>query len=394
VAAGDGRRHATLEDLAAAGIRFTILAPHQAARVRRIGARDWQDVSAAIASTRAGLRAATAVRRRDRALLLRRPDVPRRRVRGLLRNGEHFASACSPACTTADEPQLATSRPTARRTATTTATARWPSPTRCTTSSSAGSPPHQLRRVPRGTRRPRGRDRREHVLELRPRHRALAQRLRLPHRRRPGWHQRWRGSRCATRSTGCATSSRPASRKAAGTCCTIRGPPATTTSTCSSTARRHHPVPRPPRPQARRRTRSSRPRADGAAAPRHAHVHELRLVLQRVSGIETVQVLQYAGRAVQLARSSSASIDLEGGFLERLERAEQLPEARTAREHLRGAGPPRAGGPAQRGRPLRRQLALRRRRAGASASTATTSSWSRATGGRAATPRCWWAAPG
>jgi len=36
---------ATLEELAAAEIRFTILAPRQAARVRRIGERDWRAVS-------------------------------------------------------------------------------------------------------------------------------------------------------------------------------------------------------------------------------------------------------------------------------------------------------------------------------------------------------------
>jgi alpha-amylase/alpha-mannosidase (GH57 family) len=35
----------TLEVLAELGIRFTILAPHQAAQVRRIGGRNWQDVS-------------------------------------------------------------------------------------------------------------------------------------------------------------------------------------------------------------------------------------------------------------------------------------------------------------------------------------------------------------
>lgn len=35
----------TLEVLAEAGIRFTVLAPHQAARVRRVGGRSWQDVS-------------------------------------------------------------------------------------------------------------------------------------------------------------------------------------------------------------------------------------------------------------------------------------------------------------------------------------------------------------
>ncbi|MGH9487758.1 MAG: DUF3536 domain-containing protein [Terriglobales bacterium] len=35
----------TLEDLAAADIRFTVLAPRQARRVRRFGSRQWQDVS-------------------------------------------------------------------------------------------------------------------------------------------------------------------------------------------------------------------------------------------------------------------------------------------------------------------------------------------------------------
>ncbi|HUT51981.1 MAG TPA: DUF3536 domain-containing protein [bacterium] len=35
---------ATLEVLAGQGLRFAVLAPHQAARVRRIGDRDWQDV--------------------------------------------------------------------------------------------------------------------------------------------------------------------------------------------------------------------------------------------------------------------------------------------------------------------------------------------------------------
>jgi alpha-amylase/alpha-mannosidase (GH57 family) len=46
----------TLEVLAELGIRFTILAPHQAASVRRIGARNWRDVSdGAIDPTRAYL---------------------------------------------------------------------------------------------------------------------------------------------------------------------------------------------------------------------------------------------------------------------------------------------------------------------------------------------------
>jgi hypothetical protein len=37
----------TLEVLAEAGLRFTVLAPHQAARVRRAGTRDWHDVAGA-----------------------------------------------------------------------------------------------------------------------------------------------------------------------------------------------------------------------------------------------------------------------------------------------------------------------------------------------------------
>lgn len=42
----------TLEDLAAAGILFTILAPNQAKRVRRFGSRQWQDVSGGHVDTR------------------------------------------------------------------------------------------------------------------------------------------------------------------------------------------------------------------------------------------------------------------------------------------------------------------------------------------------------
>ena len=49
-----------------------------------------------------------------------------------------------------------------------------------------------------------------------------------------------------------------------------------------------------------------------------------------LSGIETVQVLQYAGRVVQLAGEFFGD-SIETGFLERLERAKSnLPEHRTA----------------------------------------------------------------
>ena len=46
-----------------------------------------------------------------------------------------------------------------------------------------------------------------------------------------------------------------------------------------------------------------------------------------LSGLETVQVLQYAGRAIQLAREAAGERDLEEGFLERLSKARSnLPE--------------------------------------------------------------------
>jgi alpha-amylase/alpha-mannosidase (GH57 family) len=52
-----------------------------------------------------------------------------------------------------------------------------------------------------------------------------------------------------------------------------------------------------------------------------------------LSGIETVQVIQYAARVIQLARDACAGADLEPGFLTRLERARSnLPEHRDGRE--------------------------------------------------------------
>jgi alpha-amylase/alpha-mannosidase (GH57 family) len=98
---------ATLEDLAAEGIAFTVLAPHQAARVRKPGAREWQDVSGARIDTR-------------RAYVQRLPsgaeialffyDGPTSRAvafEDLLRNGEHFAQRVLSVLQDTNEPQLA-----------------------------------------------------------------------------------------------------------------------------------------------------------------------------------------------------------------------------------------------------------------------------------------------
>ena len=54
-----------------------------------------------------------------------------------------------------------------------------------------------------------------------------------------------------------------------------------------------------------------------------------------LSGIETVQVIQYAGRAIQLAQELFGD-DLETKFLERLERAKSnIPEHGDGRTSMR-----------------------------------------------------------
>jgi alpha-amylase/alpha-mannosidase (GH57 family) len=82
---------ATLEDLAAQGIRFTILAPNQAAAVRPIGARDWQDVrQTGLDSRRSYL---CTLPSGAEIVLFFYDGTTSRAVafEGLLRNGEHFA---------------------------------------------------------------------------------------------------------------------------------------------------------------------------------------------------------------------------------------------------------------------------------------------------------------
>ena len=72
----------TLEVLASRGIAFTILAPHQAARVRPLGGGAWTDVGDGRVDPRRPYVLPAPERRRDHSVLLRRPDLARRRVRG------------------------------------------------------------------------------------------------------------------------------------------------------------------------------------------------------------------------------------------------------------------------------------------------------------------------
>ncbi len=97
----------TLEILAQFGIRFTVLAPHQAGRVRRIGGRAWKDVSGGqIDPTRAYEKRLPS----GRKIALFFYDGPVSRAvafEGLLSRGEHFAERLIGAFSAErDEPQL------------------------------------------------------------------------------------------------------------------------------------------------------------------------------------------------------------------------------------------------------------------------------------------------
>ena len=75
--------------------------------------------------------------------------------------------------------------------------------------------------------------------------------------------------------------------------------------------------------------------AAGDAAPRHAHVHELRLVLRRISGHRDGAGAPVRG-AGDAAGEELFGISLESAFLERLEKApSNMSEPRRRRPHLR-----------------------------------------------------------
>ena len=118
----------------------------------------------------------------------------------------------------------------------------------------------------------------------------------------PGWNQRG-GGRCATRSTGCAISRGGARRRRRRCCSAIRGRRATRTSTCCSTgATARDRVPRDAR-GARARAPSERVRALSLMEmARHAMLMYTSCgwFFDDLSGIETVQCMQYAARVAEL----------------------------------------------------------------------------------------------
>ena len=233
----------TLELLAEFGLRFTILAPHQAARVRRLGEAKWQELKgrrhrSAPAPTSSRLPS-------GRSIALFFYDGPIARAvafEGLLSHGDRFIERLTGAFRRKrDGAQLvhvATDGESYGHHHRFGDMALAYVLDQIETQASRRNLTNYGEFLGKTPADRRSRNRREKLLELRPRHRSLVERLRLqlgrPSRLEPGSGAR----RCATRSTGCATPSRRVGKRRRGRYSTIPGPPATPTSTSSTIDRR------------------------------------------------------------------------------------------------------------------------------------------------------------
>jgi alpha-amylase/alpha-mannosidase (GH57 family) len=121
----------SLEALAEAGIRFTILAPHQAARRRAAGESGWREVGPEGIDTTRAYRCALPSGRSIAIFFYDGPISRAVAFERLLSRGEDFAARLTGAFPARPPGRSSsTSRRTARRTATTTGTATWRSPGR------------------------------------------------------------------------------------------------------------------------------------------------------------------------------------------------------------------------------------------------------------------------
>ena len=325
-------------------------------RVRPLGGEDWHDVAGGRDRPDAAYRADAAVGPVDRALLLRRPDLAGRRLRAAARPrralrrpaARRLRRRARPAAARPHRHRRRDLRPpppprrhgAGLRAATTSRRTAWRRLTNYGEFLERHPPTHEVEIVENT------------VVELRPRRRALAQRLRLQLRPGPAG-TRSGAARCATALDWLRDALAPlferAGRRAASA---TPGRRATTTSTCvldrSPETRRALPRTRHAAPRARRR-RARRARCKLLELQRHAHadVHELRLVLRRdLPASRRCRCCSYAGRAVQLAE------ELFGDDRSRPASSSGWPQARSnLPEHGDGRGGLREVRPAGRGRP-------------------------------------------
>ena len=353
----------TLDILAELGIRFTILSPYQAARWRNLGDEEWQDAAGGrIDPTRPYLQNLPS----GRSINLFFYDGPISRALAfekLLSQGENLVNRLAGAFS--DDAGLAAVGPHRHR-----RRELRPPPSARRHGPGLRAPVHrgaprgpadQLRRVPGKASAATGSgDRREHRLELLARRRAVARATAAATRAgragtRPG------AARCARAWTGCGTRWRSRYEEAAGEL--LRDPWAARDEYIDVILDRS--PENVERFLARHACRELAPerkdrRAQAAriAAARHAHVHQLRLVLRRAFGHRDRpgHSVRRAGhptgrRAVRLAA---------GGRLPRTAGAgqEQSAGARRRPRDLREVGQADGHRLGPRGRPLRRQRAV------------------------------------
>ena len=210
----------TLEILAELGIRFTILAPHQAHRVRKIGRQATGGMCSGgrIDPTTALSRELALGRDASTCFFYDGPISQAVAFEDLLKSGRDLCRAVwsAPSPTTRHWPQLvhiATDGETYGHHHRYGDMALAYALHYIETNDLART--HQLRRVPgKAPAHPRGGNHRKHVLELRPRRRALAERLRLQRSgKHPDWNQAVADAPARTPWTGCATRWPPGTRK-------------------------------------------------------------------------------------------------------------------------------------------------------------------------------------
>ena len=305
----------SLEVLAEAGIAFTILAPRQAKRWRKKGSKEWQELADGVDPSRAYL--CRLPSGRSIALFFLDAIVSHQvAFERLLDDGQRFLDRLSQRVRRSPRARPAHAHRHRRRVV-------WsPSRSRRHGAGVPARPPgrrpgraaDQLRRIPRAApARVGGRDSRQQLVELRPRHRALAVGLRLPDARRVG---ATRGAvRSAARSTGSSRSSTTSSARGDASAFPTPGMPATPTSTvilnrdCDDAIRSFL-------------DRHGHPDLDHAqvvAALRLLEMQTDAMLMftscgwfhDEISGIETVQCLQYAARAIYLAKQFGRDLEAE-----------------------------------------------------------------------------------